>query len=156
MFSLSPELNWNQPFRDRTKCKLCHQWLVLSTRLQNRSFYVVERTRTSEKTYKNENCTCKACRNIAFYCHICKFVIFLTRLSFCLLNEAPDFFPNGSHPGKLIFSLFSPHQSKACFTCNIFDNTSHRHNHGISTLHCRYKYSTMATLHHHYWHHNPC
>ena len=47
--------------------------LTSSTQLQNRSFHVVERTRTPTKCQKM-NCTCKACKNTVFYCQICKFV----------------------------------------------------------------------------------
>ena len=42
------EWNWNQRFWDnKTKLNICHHILTLSTQLQNRSFRVVERTRTS-------------------------------------------------------------------------------------------------------------
>ena len=34
--------------------------------------------------YKNENCTCKACKTIFFQCQICKFVTFLLPSSSCL------------------------------------------------------------------------
>ena len=45
------ELNWNQRFRaKKTKFNICHtDMLTLSTQLQNRSFHVVERTRTAAK-----------------------------------------------------------------------------------------------------------
>ena len=45
------ELNWNQRFRwyKRTKLNICHHMLTSSTQPQNKSFYVVERTRTSAK-----------------------------------------------------------------------------------------------------------
>ena len=44
------ELNWNQRLGHRkTKLNICHHMLTSSTQLQNRSFHVVERTRTSSK-----------------------------------------------------------------------------------------------------------
>ena len=69
------ELNWNQRLgHKKTKLNICHHTLTSSTELQNRSFHVVERTRTSSKCPKNEKCTCKACKNTVFDCQICKFV----------------------------------------------------------------------------------
>ena len=48
------ELNWNQHLgHKRIKLNICHHMLTSSTQLQNRSFRVVERTRTSAKS-KNE------------------------------------------------------------------------------------------------------
>ena len=47
------ELNWNQRLgHKKTKINICHHMLTSSTRLQNRSFHVVERTRTSTKCQK--------------------------------------------------------------------------------------------------------
>ena len=50
------------------KLNICHHMLTSSTQLQNRSFHVVERTRTSTKCQKKkeEKCTCKACKNTVF------------------------------------------------------------------------------------------
>ena len=51
------ELNWNQRLgHEKTKLNICHHMLTSSTQLQNWSFHVVERTRTSKKcqTLKNE------------------------------------------------------------------------------------------------------
>ena len=56
---------------------ICHHMLTSSTQLPNRSFHVVERTRTSTKCQKMSKCVCKACKNTVFYCQICKFVGFL-------------------------------------------------------------------------------
>ena len=62
------ELNWNQRFIDKkTKLNICQHTLTSSTQLQNRSFLVVERTRTSAKCPKT----------IVFHCQICKFGTFL-------------------------------------------------------------------------------
>ena len=47
------ELNWNQRFRDKKKkLNICHHMLMSFTQLENRSFHVVERTRTSSKCQK--------------------------------------------------------------------------------------------------------
>ena len=47
------ELNWNQRLgHKRTKLIICHHMLTSSTQLQNRSFHVVERPRTSTKIKK--------------------------------------------------------------------------------------------------------
>ena len=44
------ELNWNQRFGDKkAKLNIFHHMLTSSTHLQNKSFHVVERTRTSPK-----------------------------------------------------------------------------------------------------------
>ena len=68
------ELNWNQCLgHKKTKLNICHHMLTSSTQLQNRSFHVLERTRTS----KDEKCVFKACKNIVFQIQICKFVGFL-------------------------------------------------------------------------------
>ena len=81
------ELNWNQRLgHKKTKLNICHHMLTSSTQLQNRSFYVVERTRTSTKCERNEICTCKACKNTIFHCQIYKFVGFLLPSSSWLLK----------------------------------------------------------------------
>ena len=50
------ELNWNQRLgHKKTKLNICHRMLTSSTQLQNRSFHVVERTRTSSKCQKMTN-----------------------------------------------------------------------------------------------------
>ena len=46
------ELNWNKRLGHKTKLNICHHMLTSSTQLQNRSFHVVERTRTSSKCQK--------------------------------------------------------------------------------------------------------
>ena len=60
--------------------------LTSSTQLQNWSFHVVERTRTSSKCQKKMKSTCKACKNTVFHCQICKFVRFLLPSSSWLLK----------------------------------------------------------------------
>ena len=50
------ELNWNQRLgHKKTKFKICHHMLRMSTHLQNRSFHGVEGTRTSSKCQKMKN-----------------------------------------------------------------------------------------------------
>ena len=47
------ELNWNQRLgHKRTKLNICHHMLTSSRQLQNKSFHVVERMRTSSKCQK--------------------------------------------------------------------------------------------------------
>ena len=71
------KLNWNLHFRSKnTKLNICHHMLTSSTQLQNRSFHVAERMRTSLKCPKME-CMCKACKTIVFHCQVRKFVTFL-------------------------------------------------------------------------------
>ena len=54
------ELNWNQRLgRKKTKLNICHHMLTSSTQLQNRSFHVVARTRTSSKCQKMKNARAK-------------------------------------------------------------------------------------------------
>ena len=60
----------------RTKWNICHHILTSSTQLQNRSFHVVERTRTSSKCQKMKNALAK---RTVFHCQICKFVGFCCR-----------------------------------------------------------------------------
>ena len=68
----------------KTKLDTCQHMLTSSTRQQNMSFYVVERTRINFfKMSKDEKCTCKARKNAVFHCQICKFVGFLLPSSSC-------------------------------------------------------------------------
>ena len=54
------ESNWNQRLgHKKTKLNICHHMLTSSTQLQNRSFHVVERTRTSSKCQKMKNAHAK-------------------------------------------------------------------------------------------------
>ena len=47
------ELTWNKRLgHKKTKLNICHHMLTSSTQLQNRSFHVAERTRTSSKCQK--------------------------------------------------------------------------------------------------------
>ena len=54
------ELNWNQRLgHKKTKLNICHHMLTSSIQLQNRSFHVVGRTRTSSKCQKMKNARAK-------------------------------------------------------------------------------------------------
>ena len=60
MFSNYPGINWNQRSRNKTiKLNICHHMLSSSTQLQNRAFYVIERTRTSAKCEKMKKARAK-------------------------------------------------------------------------------------------------
>ena len=61
------ELNWNQRFRGKeTKLNICHHMLTSSGQLQNRSFHVVERSRTSAKCPKMKNARAKRAKVLFF------------------------------------------------------------------------------------------
>ena len=54
------ELNWNQRLgHKKTKLNICHHMLTSFTQLQNWSFHVAERTRTSSKCQKLKNARAK-------------------------------------------------------------------------------------------------
>ena len=60
-------LNWNQRLgHKKTKINICHHMLTSSIRLQNRSFHVVERTRTSSKCQKIKNARAKRAKLLFF------------------------------------------------------------------------------------------
>ena len=84
------------------------------------------------KTYKNENCMCKACRTIAFHCHICKFVTFLLRLLFRLLKLP-------------IFSQMGHTQGSWCSHC--FPLTRGKHVLPVTSLTIQVIVTTMASQH---------
>ena len=61
------ELNWNQLLgHKRTKLNICHHMLASSTQLQNSSFHVVERTRTSSKCQKMKYARAKRAKILFF------------------------------------------------------------------------------------------
>ena len=61
------ELNWNQRLGNKkTKLNICHHLLTSSTQPQNRSFHVVERTRTSTKCKKMKNARAKRAKILFF------------------------------------------------------------------------------------------
>ena len=61
------ELNWNQRLgHNRTKLNICHHMFTSSTQLQNRSFHVVQRTRTSTKFQKMKTARAKRAKLLFF------------------------------------------------------------------------------------------
>ena len=61
------ELNWKKRLgHKKTKLNICHHMLTSSTQLQNWSFHVIERTRTSTKCQKMKNARAKRA-NILFF-----------------------------------------------------------------------------------------
>ena len=72
-------LNWNQRFRDKkTKLNICLHMITSSSQRQNRSFNVMERTRTSEKCSKMKNACAKRAKLLFF---IIKYANLLLKLS---------------------------------------------------------------------------
>ena len=60
-------LNWNQGLgHKKTKFNICHHMLTSFTQLQNRSFHVVERTRTATKCQKMKNARAKRAKILFF------------------------------------------------------------------------------------------
>ena len=81
------ELNWNQCLgHKKTKLNICHHMLTSSTQLQNMSFHVVERTRTSKKCQKMKNARAKRAKILFFIVKYAKFVGFLLPSSSWLLK----------------------------------------------------------------------
>ena len=60
------ELNWNRRLGHKTKLDIYHHMLKSSTQLQNMSFYVVERMRTSSKSQKMKNARAKRAKILFF------------------------------------------------------------------------------------------
>ena len=61
------QLNWNQRLgHKKTKLNICHHMLTSSTHLQNRSFHVLERTRTSSKCQKMKSARAKRAKILFF------------------------------------------------------------------------------------------
>ena len=61
------ELIWNQRLgHKRTKLNICHYMPTSSTQMQNRSFHVVERTRTSSRCQKMKNARAKRAKILFF------------------------------------------------------------------------------------------
>ena len=65
------ELNWNKRLgHKKTKLNICHHMLTSSTQRQNRSFHVVERTRTSSKCQKMKYARAKILFSIVKYANL--------------------------------------------------------------------------------------
>ena len=71
------ELNWNKRLEHKkTKLNICHHMLTSSTQLQNRSFHVVDRTRTSSKCQKMKYARAKRAKilfSTVKYANLCGF-----------------------------------------------------------------------------------
>ena len=74
------ELNWNQRLGHKmTKLNICHHMLKSSTQLQNWSFHVVERTRTSSKCQKMKNAGAKRAKILFFIVKYANLWVFCCR-----------------------------------------------------------------------------
>ena len=69
------EFNWNQRLgHEKTKLNICHHMFTSSTYLQNGSFHVEERTRTSTKCQNKINARAKRAKILFFivkYANLC-------------------------------------------------------------------------------------
>ena len=74
----------------KTKLNICHHMLTSSTQLQNRSFHVVERTRTSSKCQKLKNARAKRAKILFFIVKYDKYVGVLLPSSSWLLKLPTD------------------------------------------------------------------
>ena len=89
------ELNRNQRFgQDKIEHLSSYAHVVHTTAKK-----VISRHRKNEDVFKmskDENCTCKACKNTVFRCQICKFVGVLLLSSSWLLMLPNNYFPRTS------------------------------------------------------------
>ena len=120
-----PEFNWNQRFRDRqTKLNISHHMLTSSTQLQNSSFHLVERTRTSSKCQKMKNARAKRAKILFFivkYANLWGFSCRRRRRGCSSSLETPFALMKGAAllhfcgGNFTIINLF--HTEFSCFTC---------------------------------------
>ena len=79
------ELIWDQRLgHKKTKINICHHMPTSSTQLQNRSFHVVERTRTSSKCQKMKNARAQRAKILFFIVKYANVWGFCCRLRGCL------------------------------------------------------------------------
>ena len=71
----------------KTKLNICDHMLSSSTQLQNRSFYVVERTRTSSKCQKMKNARAKRAKILFFIVKYANLWVFCCLSSSWLLSD---------------------------------------------------------------------
>ena len=103
------QLNWNQHLgHKRTKLNSCYHMLTSSTQLQNRSFHVVERTRTSSKCQKMKNARAKRAKILFFI------VKYANLLGFCCRSRR----------GKLPVSRSLPWPFSVVFSRKLFRVTT--------------------------------
>ena len=95
------ELIWNQRLgHKKTKLNICHHMLTSSTQLQNRSFHVVERTRTTSKCQKIKNARAKRAKILFFIVKYANLWGFCCRRRRGCLSSLFNYFssPSTSHP----------------------------------------------------------
>ena len=104
------ELNWNKRLgHKKTKLNICHHMLTSSTQLQNRSFHVVERTRTSSKCQKMKYARAKRAKilfSIVKYANLWGFCC--SRRRGCLSSLLKIDCRNAKLHFQMTFSLPSP------------------------------------------------
>ena len=106
------ELNWSQRLgHKKTKLNICHHMLTSCTQLQNRSFNVVERTRTFSKCQKMKNARAKRAKILFFIVKYANLWALLPSSSWLLKLRiiwcSRKIFCRGSivrHRGSVIFS----------------------------------------------------
>ena len=104
------ESNWNKRLgHKKTKLNICHHMLTSSTQLQNRSFHVVERTRTSSKCQKMKYARAKRAKilfSIVKYANL--WVFCCRRRRGCLSSLLKSDCRNAKLHFQMTFSLPSP------------------------------------------------
>ena len=91
------ELIWNQRLgHKKTKLNICHHMLTSSLQLQNRSFHVVERTRTSTGCQKMKNARAKRAKILFFILKYANLWSFCCRCRRGCLSSLITF-PNGMY-----------------------------------------------------------
>ena len=73
------ELSWSLRLGHKAELNICHHALTLSTQLQNWSFHVAERTRTSTKCQKMKNARAKRAKILFFIAEYANFWGFCCR-----------------------------------------------------------------------------
>ena len=123
------ELNWNKRLgHKKTKLNICHHMLTSSTQLQNRSFHVVERTRTSSKCQKMKYARAKRAKilfSIVKYANLWGFCC--RRRRGCLSSLLKIDCRNVKLHFQMTFSLPSP----SCLLKLPIDNGPSRRNVGL-------------------------
>ena len=109
------ELNWNKRLgQKKTKLNICHHMLTSSTQLQNWSFHVVERTRTSSKCQKMKYARAKRAKilfSIVKYANLWGFSCRRRRRG-CLSSLVCHSFAHSRFLGLVIFyNCFPPNAS---------------------------------------------
>ena len=106
------ELNWNQRLgRKKTKLNICHHMLTSSTQLQNRSFHVVERTRTSSNCQKMKYARAKRAKilfSIVKYANLWGFCCRRRRgcLSSLIYQEITKSFFSNKHYANTLYIVY--------------------------------------------------